>query len=371
MIGEYYLLYRNSADTDGNKKRFCGMYQSVKLRLLIPLLAIFFVSNPVSGYEKKIKNPAFNKPIHTVQIPEKYPVPQTRKLRFSEGTLIADLFAQRFAQGHAVYGELFMSPEAGKKDFSVTRVVFNTMRVKTVKRPWGYRFLIGVNPNLGPGKRPLIVYYSVNSRNMRSVFFVPIEDTKYPYYRHPIDLGKYSNVEYHEKPEILRFIQRCTEKKKKAFARVSPDYLGDSFAHPRGMHYITSPFWAVRTYLQYKIRGGRRVYLKNKVRPHRGLDLRGEQGTPVYAIADGEVVLAEKMFYEGNFLLIDHGNRIFSYYMHLDGFDVKPGVRVRAGQQVARVGSSGLSTAAHLHVSFVIQGNQVNPLSVLPLPIRK
>ncbi len=336
----------------------------------VSVLVIFGITGTLSGNEKKITSPGFNKEHHVVHVPRSYAVPDAEKLRFDDKGLVVELFAVKFAQGNAVYGELFVSSEVMKKDLSVKRIVFNTTPVYAVTRPWGIRFLIGINPELPPGKKPLIIYYSLNNEQKRSVFFIPVMNTPYPYYRNPIDLGKYSNVEYHEKPEILRFIHRCTEKKKKVFARVSPDSLGESFAHPRSMHYITSPFWAKRTYLQYKIRGGKRIYLKSKVSPHRGLDLRGNRGDPVYAIADGVVVLAEEMFYEGNFLLIDHGNSIFSYYMHLDGFDFKPGERVRAGQQVARVGSSGLSTAAHLHASFVIQGNQVDPLTVIPLPIR-
>jgi murein DD-endopeptidase MepM/ murein hydrolase activator NlpD len=118
------------------------------------------------------------------------------------------------------------------------------------------------------------------------------------------------------------------------------------------------------------MKNGKKVRGKNRIRVHRGLDLRGVKGTPVYALADGEVVLAEELFYEGNFVLVDHGNRIFSYYMHLDSLDVKKGDRVKAGQLLARVGSTGVSTASHLHVSFIIRGIQVDPLSILPLPFR-
>ncbi len=159
--------------------------------------------------------------------------------------------------------------------------------------------------------------------------------------------------------------------KREAFRRNSEDQIGEAFAHPRDLHKITSTFWAKRTILRYKWKNGKKIRLKNRVKVHRGLDLRGKKGESVYALADGVVALSKLMFYEGNFIILDHGNKIFSYYMHLDKRLIKNGDHVRAGQKIALVGSTGVSTAAHLHVSFMIRGVQVHPLSILPLPVRK
>jgi murein DD-endopeptidase MepM/ murein hydrolase activator NlpD len=160
------------------------------------------------------------------------------------------------------------------------------------------------------------------------------------------------------------------EKKKEAFSRSGKDIISASFSHPRDIHAVTSPFWARRVYRRFKAVNGSRKYLSPENGTHRGLDLQGREGDPVYAIADGTVVLAEPMFYEGGFTVIDHGNMIFSYYMHQSKINVAAGRRVRAGETIGRVGSTGIVTGAHLHVSLVINGVHADPLSLLPLRIR-
>ncbi len=97
--------------------------------------------------------------------------------------------------------------------------------------------------------------------------------------------------------------------------------------------------------------------------------MRGKSGEPVFAITDGLVVLSHDMFYEGKMVLIDHGNKIFSYYMHLSEREVQTGDRVKSGDIIGAVGSTGMSTAPHLHVSFLIRGVQVDPLSLFSLPV--
>jgi murein DD-endopeptidase len=65
------------------------------------------------------------------------------------------------------------------------------------------------------------------------------------------------------------------------------------------------------------------------------------------SIADGSVVLAEKMYYEGNFRVIDHGNKVFSHYMHYDTIFVKNGQFVKGGDKIGTVGCTGVSTGPH------------------------
>ncbi len=139
-------------------------------------------------------------------------------------------------------------------------------------------------------------------------------------------------MEEQEKPEVLEFIKESSEKKKAAFGSSGEDIISSSFSHPRDLHYITSPFWSRRVYMRYKEENGKRIRLKNKVRVHRGLDLRGVEGAPLFALADGRVVLADMLYYEGNMLILDHGNGIFSYYMHLNSIRVKKGDTVHGGE---------------------------------------
>jgi len=88
-------------------------------------------------------------------------------------------------------------------------------------------------------------------------------------------------------------------------------------------------------------------------------------------MADGLVVLSHKMFYEGNMVVIDHGNRVFSYYQHMDSRKVKEGDRVAAGDFIGTVGITGIVTGPHLHVALSIRDVHVNPLSILSLPVSR
>jgi murein DD-endopeptidase MepM/ murein hydrolase activator NlpD len=82
---------------------------------------------------------------------------------------------------------------------------------------------------------------------------------------------------------------------------------------------------------------------------HSGIDFNAARGTPVYAPADGIVVLTEPLVVRGNAVVIDHGWGVLTSYWHLSTFEVTVGQEVRTGDLIARVGSTGLSTGAHLH----------------------
>lgn len=144
-----------------------------------------------------------------------------------------------------------------------------------------------------------------------------------------------------------------------------------TFHIPRDMHKITGDYWRKRVYLSYQKKGKKKVKVEGRKRFHRGVDLKGAVGSPVFAMADGTVVLSHTMFYEGNMVIIDHGNQIFSYYQHLDSRKVKEGDRVAAGDIIGGVGATGMVTGPHLHVAFSIRGVHVDPLSILSLPVSR
>ena len=85
--------------------------------------------------------------------------------------------------------------------------------------------------------------------------------------------------------------------------------------------------------------------------PHGGLDIAAPTGTPVVAPADAVVALAaDKPFsLEGNLLILDHGNGLYSSFLHLSRINVKVGDRVRQGQRVGAIGRTGRATGPHLH----------------------
>jgi len=98
---------------------------------------------------------------------------------------------------------------------------------------------------------------------------------------------------------------------------------------------------------------------------HAGLDFAAPVGTPILAAAGGVVSAAEYNPAFGNMLVIDHGNGLQTLYAHASKLEVRPGDIVRKGQQIARVGSTGRSTGAHLHFEVHVNGTPQNPARFL------
>jgi len=103
---------------------------------------------------------------------------------------------------------------------------------------------------------------------------------------------------------------------------------------------------------------------------HKGLDFAAPTGTPIYAAGDGVVERANRFSSYGNYIRIRHNDTYKTAYAHLHGFakGIKAGTRVKQGQVIGYVGSTGRSTGPHLHYEVIKNGKQVNPHSVdLPL----
>ena len=101
---------------------------------------------------------------------------------------------------------------------------------------------------------------------------------------------------------------------------------------------------------------------------HSGIDYGAPEGTPVYASGDGVVVQKRVSDSYGNVLKIEHANGFASLYAHLHFFSdgLQEGSKVSRGQQIGAVGSTGRSTAAHLHYELSFNDKRVNPLYTLP-----
>ncbi|MBI2756965.1 MAG: M23 family metallopeptidase [Chloroflexi bacterium] len=95
---------------------------------------------------------------------------------------------------------------------------------------------------------------------------------------------------------------------------------------------------------------------------HAGLDYAAPQGAPVRATANGVVVFAQASPVRGNVMIVDHGAGVYSTYAHLQGFTANVGDQVKAGDVIARVGSTGLSTGPHLHWEIWVDSGNVDPL---------
>lgn len=108
--------------------------------------------------------------------------------------------------------------------------------------------------------------------------------------------------------------------------------------------------------------------------PHSGVDIAAWTGTPIVAPASGTVVLAADRPFslEGNLLIIDHGNGLFSNFLHLSRIDVKRGDRVAQGRPVGAIGATGRATGPHLHWAMSWGDVRVDPqLTVPPMPVEE
>ena len=95
---------------------------------------------------------------------------------------------------------------------------------------------------------------------------------------------------------------------------------------------------------------------------HAGIDLAGPIGTAIYATADGYVGRAGVVGGYGNLVELEHGKTIQTRYGHLSQILVRPGQRVKRGELIARMGSTGRSTGSHLHYEVRVDGRAVNPI---------
>ena len=131
------------------------------------------------------------------------------------------------------------------------------------------------------------------------------------------------------------------------------------FSRPIGIDYpTTSPF------------GTRRSYNSGPVSSyHAGQDFGAPEDVSVFAPAAGTVVLAEALNVRGNAVIIDHGRGIFTGYWHLNSLNVAAGQQVTPGNLIGLVGTTGLSTGAHLHWELRIFGIAVDPMQFLDQPL--
>lgn len=101
-----------------------------------------------------------------------------------------------------------------------------------------------------------------------------------------------------------------------------------------------------------------------RIKPHRGIDYAAKTGTPVVAAGDGKVTASTYNKYNGHYVFIEHGGGITTKYLHFSKRRVKKGQRVKQGQLIGHVGSTGMSAGPHLHYEFLVNGVHRNPRTV-------
>jgi murein DD-endopeptidase MepM/ murein hydrolase activator NlpD len=156
-------------------------------------------------------------------------------------------------------------------------------------------------------------------------------------------------------PEQQKQIEESQQIKKDYLNRVTPDReWSGQFSTPANAA-ISDVF------------GSQRIFNGKTSSPHLGLDFRVPSGTPVEAMNDGTVLLARPLYFEGNFVVLDHGQGLLTIYLHLSEFKVKEGDQVKRGQVIALSGGTGRATGPHLHVGVRWQGTYLDPASLIRL----
>ncbi|ODN68670.1 Murein DD-endopeptidase MepM [Methylobrevis pamukkalensis] len=112
--------------------------------------------------------------------------------------------------------------------------------------------------------------------------------------------------------------------------------------------------------------GMQRHPLLGYARMHTGVDWSAPRGTPIMSSGDGEIIKAGWMSGYGNYIEVRHSNGYATAYAHMTGFakGMKKGARVRQGQVIGYVGSTGLSTGPHLHFEILVNDRQVDPMRI-------
>lgn len=138
----------------------------------------------------------------------------------------------------------------------------------------------------------------------------------------------------------------------------SPD--GDSMRKA----FLRAPVEFSRISSNFNLRRVHPLFKRNM--PHRGIDYAAPTGTPVLASGDGRVVTASTTKPNGNYVVIQHGEQFTTKYLHLSKFGrgIKSGARVRQGQIIGYVGSTGWASGPHLHYEFLVNGVHQNPRTV-------
>ena len=286
--------------------------------------------------------------------------PQLKRLASAGVTLNA--WSRDFARGSAILLEFESSDNLAQAELTVND------RPLALSRSESGIFALFANSPDSKLKQNRVVLK--RSGAAQAEFVLPVVSKEYPVAVSKMTVNKFSNQSKPMSQETIDAIEAGRKKKLKALVSGSGNLLTGDFRYPRDEHKITSPFFIKRVYERFRLVKGKKKKLPGKTSYHGGTDLKGLKGAPIFAIADGVVNLAEHLFYEGNIVILDHGNGVISGYMHQSELVVKEGEKVKAGQLIGRSGDTGMVTGPHLHIFLLIHGVKVDPLSLLVLPVR-
>jgi murein DD-endopeptidase MepM/ murein hydrolase activator NlpD len=211
--------------------------------------------------------------------------------------------------------------------------------------------LAGINLNHKPGEFPLRLEGTGKS-GAKAVFTAQVSVSEKVYPTTTLSVAP----QYVEPPkEVLARIEQEQALKKRLFSAVTPDtFWSGRFAPPVDTT-VSAGFGSARTYNGVK---------KSQ---HEGLDFHAAIGTTVRATNRGVVILGRNLYYEGNCVVVDHGQGLLTLYFHLSEIVVKEGDKVESGTVLGKSGNTGRVNGPHLHFAARWQGLYVDPETLLKL----
>jgi hypothetical protein len=156
-------------------------------------------------------------------------------------------------------------------------------------------------------------------------------------------------------PEVQSRIDAESALKQELFRRVAPESLWSGRFQAPVATAVTAVF------------GSARVLNKTKKTVHQGLDFHAAIGTPVHAANRGSVLLARNLYFEGNCVMLDHGDGLVTLYMHFSRIKVREGEKVERGQLLGLSGNTGRVNGPHVHFAVRWQGIYLDPETLLAL----
>ncbi len=225
---------------------------------------------------------------------------------------------------------------------SPPRASFNGKPVMVLPNGGSYAALVGLPLGLKPGTHRLVVHNGEGEEITREF---SVKAKQYETQHLSIENKRMVNPEKRDLERIRRE-QRRIQKALATWNETTPGSL--LFRLPVDGP-LSSPF------------GLRRFFNQQPRKPHSGLDIAADEGTPIAAPAGGQVVDTGDFFFNGNTVFIDHGQGLVTMYCHLSRVDVQAGQKVQAGDVIGAVGKTGRVTGAHLHWGVSLNDARVDP----------
>ena len=245
----------------------------------------------------------------------------------------------------AVPGGVVTLPLAGAADEKPI-ATFNGNPVLVLKQSTGWLAVVGVNLDAQPGELSLDVQQPGAAPRKVAFRIVPKA------YR--TQQLKVAPSQVNLAPEDEARVAKETEKVHAAIAAFTPNApatlrLPAPVPGPRSSSF-----------------GLRRVFNGEARKPHSGMDIAAPTGTPIKAPLAGRVVDVGSYFFNGNNVILDHGQGLMTMYCHLSKIGVTVGQELKRGEVLGEVGATGRVTGPHLHWGVILNGNSVDPALFLP-----